>query len=189
MSTWIMPISCNLSWLPPLFKTKAWFYFGSYRVSASDLLASRSLFLLPFVTNSALLILLWPFAAAGAVTGSSRALPFVGLGGIMPFFSLDFPHTTKYNPTATTAAPIRLITYTIVQKKKKKIVIFFMHFAELYCLWKKKKRLGGNCVFYLPKWSFSDRTKKAMTITIIIRRGLKAVTNTGPMVFITRPCT
>ena len=114
---------------PPMSKTKAWFYFGSYRVSASDLLASRSLFLLPFVTNSALLILLWPFAAAGAVTGSSRALPFVGLGGIMPFFSLDFPHTTKYNPTATTAAPIRLITYTIVQKKKKKIVIFYINFA------------------------------------------------------------
>ena len=40
---------------------------------------------------------------------------------------------------------------------------------------------------YLPRWSFSAKMMEPKTVTMIMQRGLNAVTKTGPRVFITSP--
>jgi len=42
---------------------------------------------------------------------------------------------------------------------------------------------------YLPKVISSARTMEPKVAVIIMHKGLKAVTNTGPLSFITMPCT
>jgi len=42
---------------------------------------------------------------------------------------------------------------------------------------------------YLPRNICSAKMKEPMIATMIIIKGLKAVANTGPLVFITSPCT
>lgn len=42
---------------------------------------------------------------------------------------------------------------------------------------------------YLPRKIFSAKIKEPMIATMIIIKGLKAVANTGPLFFITSPCT
>ena len=40
---------------------------------------------------------------------------------------------------------------------------------------------------YLPRWSFSAKMIEPKIATMTMQRGLNAVTNTGPCVFITSP--
>lgn len=50
-------------------------------------------------------------------------------------------------------------------------------------------RKRAKVEIYPPRKIFSAKTKEPMTATITIIKGLKAVANTGPLFFITIPCT
>lgn len=56
---------------------------------------------------------------------------------------------------------------------------FTIFFSKFSCF--------GNISFYLPKFNFSDRIKVLKIATMIMLRGLKAVTKTGPLVLIIIP--
>lgn len=46
------------------------------------------------------------------------------------------------------------------------------------------------CLYiYLPRWSCSREMREPKAATMIMQRGLKAVAKTGPLIFITTPCT
>lgn len=42
---------------------------------------------------------------------------------------------------------------------------------------------------YLPKYNVSDMKSEPIIVTITMHKGLNAVTKTGPLDFITSPCT
>lgn len=44
-------------------------------------------------------------------------------------------------------------------------------------------------VLYLPRWTVSAKTMAPRAAVMIMQRGLKAVTKTGPRSLLTTPCT
>lgn len=138
--------------------------------------------------------------------------PFMASGissSLLSMFSLCFPHRTEYSPMTINTAPstlrthkvnplinshpLQLLIYSYTKLNPYIIILLIrscmhiymcMHASMIYILKWTYRKLN-----YPPRKIFSARMKEPMTATMIIIKGLKAVANTGPLFFITSPCT